>query len=142
MPGAAARRGKLGLESVRTGPGLERRVDPTATAAVAATIHAARDEAADHLRTHGPRPTATTPIRTRPTARRSRPSRPPRALSFYLTASTATLGTVRDHLRDAKARWELALPGKDGSPGNVDPLVAMLTCLWEGQRSRHGGHSQ
>ena len=52
--------------------------------------------------------------------------------------NTATLGTVRKHLRDAPEKWQFTLLDKDGI-GSVEPLVAMLDRLWTGQVSRHGG---
>lgn len=55
------------------------------------------------------------------------------------STATATLGQVRNHLRDAAAKWAVVLPAKDGSPGPADPVVAMMTALWEGQRSRRAG---
>lgn len=43
-----------------------------------------------------------------------------------------TLGKVRDHLRDADAKYEYALTDKSGKPGNTGGVVAMLTDLWGG----------
>lgn len=55
-------------------------------------------------------------------------------------AGTATLGTVIGHLgKNAPDKWELALPGKDGQPGGVEPIVSMMETLWQAQLSRHGG---
>src|SRR5207248_2166435 len=46
--------------------------------------------------------------------------------------ATATLGTVRNHLRDAAGKWEIILPAKDGTAGAVTPVVEMMTALWGG----------
>lgn len=50
----------------------------------------------------------------------------------------ATLGNVRDHLRDAPHKWTFTLVDKDDA-GTVDPVVTMFDRLWTGQVSRHGG---
>jgi hypothetical protein len=49
----------------------------------------------------------------------------------------ATLGTMLGHLRANRDRFSLVIPGPDGK-GDVGPLVACMTLLWEGQSSRHG----
>jgi hypothetical protein len=50
----------------------------------------------------------------------------------------ATLGTMRGVMRTNPGAFELAIPGPDGM-GDVAPVIAMMTLLWEGQTSRHGG---
>ncbi|GAA2930810.1 hypothetical protein GCM10010446_14500 [Streptomyces enissocaesilis] len=50
-----------------------------------------------------------------------------------------TLGKVRNHLRDADAKYEYVLTDKSGKPGNTGGVVAMLTDLWEGHSDRHAG---
>ncbi|MFC8491842.1 hypothetical protein ACFUJU_13770 [Streptomyces sp. NPDC057235] len=50
-----------------------------------------------------------------------------------------TLGKVRDHLRNAGAKYEYVLTDKSGKPGNTGGVVAMLTDLWEGHSDRHAG---
>jgi hypothetical protein len=119
--------------------GLERRIDPTVTAAVAATARDAGTEAGGHLAAawdaaYGRRPD---PDKAYAEAVKAVEAA---ACPIVLPASaTATLGTVRHHLRDAVAKWELAVPGKDGTPRDVEPMIGMLTALWERQRSRHAG---
>ena len=49
----------------------------------------------------------------------------------------ATLGTMLGVMRSNAAKFELAIPGKDGT-GDIAPVVAKMTLLWEGQSSRHG----
>src|SRR5258708_16617664 len=41
-------------------------------------------------------------------------------------------------MRDNPGRYEVAIPGPGGT-GNVAPVIAMMSLLWEGQTSRHGG---
>lgn len=121
------------------GDGVERRVDDAVTAATAATATAAGLEAGGHLGAAW-------------TAAYGRHPDPDKAYAEAVKAveaaacpvvlpsnGTATLGKVRDHLRDASAKWELVVPGKAGTPGPVTPVVALMTTLWDGQRSRHAG---
>jgi hypothetical protein len=49
-----------------------------------------------------------------------------------------SLGTVRKHLLDAHSKWEFVLVDDRGN-GTVEPLVALMERLWNGQVSRHGG---
>ncbi|MFI8964994.1 hypothetical protein ACIGO8_23100 [Streptomyces sp. NPDC053493] len=50
-----------------------------------------------------------------------------------------TLGKVRDHLRNADAKYEYVLTDKSGKRGDTGGVVAMLTDLWEGHSDRHAG---
>lgn len=50
-----------------------------------------------------------------------------------------TLSLARDHLRDAAAKYEFAIPGKNGAPGEVTLVVDMLTTLCGGHSDRHAG---
>ena len=50
--------------------------------------------------------------------------------------SRETLGKALAHIRQASHKWQLAIEGRNG--GAVDPLVAMIQLLWEGQQ-RHAG---
>jgi hypothetical protein len=52
----------------------------------------------------------------------------------------ATLGTMLGHLRTNRSRFSLVIPGPNGN-GDVDPLIACMTLLWDGQSSRHGSSS-
>jgi hypothetical protein len=49
----------------------------------------------------------------------------------------ATLGTMLGHRRANRGRFSLVIGGPDGT-GDVGPLIACLTLLWEGQSSRDG----
>ncbi|WP_284748185.1 hypothetical protein [Amycolatopsis sp. RTGN1] len=51
----------------------------------------------------------------------------------------ATLGTVIAHLRDAVAKWETVLFGTGAAPGGPEPVQELMSRLWTGQVSRHGG---
>lgn len=62
----------------------------------------------------------------------------PLVLAKAAANNSASLGTVRNHLRDAPGKWRFVLLDKDGD-GSVGLLVAMLDRLWTGQVSRHGG---
>jgi hypothetical protein len=50
---------------------------------------------------------------------------------------TATLGKVRDRLRDSPAKWTVDL-GR-GGPAEVGLLVGLISVLWTGHDDRHGG---
>ena len=50
-----------------------------------------------------------------------------------------TLSLARDHLRDAAAKYDFAIPGKGGAPGDVAVVVEMLSTLCRGQSDRHAG---
>jgi hypothetical protein len=119
--------------------GLERRVNPTVTQAVTTTIHNADAEAAGHLAAAWDAAYGRHPDPDRAYAEAVKAVEAVACPTVLPASTTATLGTVRDHLRDATAKWKLVLPGKEGTPGEVTPVVAMMTALWEGQRSRHAG---
>ncbi len=46
----------------------------------------------------------------------------------------ATLGTLRGDLRANATLWEFEM-----AAGGIDTVIAMMSTLWEGQTSRHGG---
>lgn len=117
------------------------RVDPTVAAAVEQTIAAATPTAATLLRdawnrTYGLHPDPTTAYRD--AVRAVEEVACPLVLATAAANNSASLGTVRNHLRDAPGKWQFTLVDKDGD-GSVTPLVAMLDRLWTGQVSRHGG---
>ncbi|WP_432983318.1 hypothetical protein [Dactylosporangium sp. CA-233914] len=119
--------------------GLERRIDPTATAAVTTTIVSAPAESSRHLAAAWDAAYGRAPDPDKAYAEAVKAVEAVACTLVLPTNGNATLGTVRTHLRDAPTKWELVLPGKDGNPGSVTPMVEMLTALWEGQRSRHAG---
>lgn len=50
-----------------------------------------------------------------------------------------SLGKVRAHLDQGRARYELVIDGRDARPAPIDAVVEMVGLLWHGQRERHGG---
>lgn len=118
---------------------LVRRLDPTVARAVAV---ASTEPSAGHLlnsawrNIYGLHPNATTAYRE--AVRAVEQVACPLVLATAAANNSATLGTVRNHLRDAPHKWQFVLTDKDGD-GSVEPLVMMLDRLWTGQVSRHGG---
>lgn len=51
----------------------------------------------------------------------------------------ATLGTVIKHLNDAPGKWQTVLIGAGAAPGGPEPVRELMSRLWTGQVSRHGG---
>ena len=49
----------------------------------------------------------------------------------------ATLGTVRGELRSNPNRWAFAINGQGND--SIEPVTGMVSLLWDGQTSRHGG---
>ncbi|MBR7829250.1 hypothetical protein KDK95_23280 [Actinospica sp. MGRD01-02] len=123
--------------------GLETRVDPTASAAMHAIRQSltktGREGAADLLRdawakVYGMRPD--------PGEAYSDAVKAVEALAcplFLPHAQQPTLGTVKTHLEQASAKYELVISGRDANPAPVDAAVAMIGLLWHGQRERHAG---
>lgn len=126
------------------GDGLERRVDPTAAAALAQAVGQAgdvrRESAATHLRNAW---AAAHELRGRdPSKAYAEAIRAVEAAAVPVVLPTndrATLGTVLAHLRGAADRWDLAMPDRNGDT-DLGPLVDMLTLLWTRQTDRHGGN--
>lgn len=117
---------------------LTRRVDPTVRDAADRVVNSAPTTAATHLRSAW---TAAYGLHPDPTTAYRDAVRAVEAVACPLVLPNAdkpTLGTMRDHLRDAGHKWQIALVNKDDDP-DVTPLVAMLERLWTGQVSRHGG---
>ena len=62
------------------------------------------------------------------------------AIPIFLPAATnPSLGTVRDHLQQARSKYELVIADKVNSPGSIDVIVEMVGTLWFGHRDRHEG---
>lgn len=123
--------------------GLERRLDRTVANAANLTISAAsQSDAGSHLEAawaaaYGRRPD---PDKVFNEAIRAVESIAcPLVEPARSAAGRSTLGSVIGELGNSERRWELTLPGPDGSPGNIAPLIAMLRALWQAQVSRHGG---
>lgn len=124
------------------GRALVHRVDPTVTAILGTAVRAAekpdRGSASDHLR------------RAYTAAYALHPE-PGRAYSEAIKAvecaahatvepnnPKATLGSMRSQLRQHPGQWDVALPGTTGGEGEAT-IYAMVSLLWTGQTSRHGG---
>lgn len=119
---------------------LVERVDPTVDALLLGTIADAPSAAGGFLRDarrhiYGLHPDPTAAYRD--AVRAVEEVAYPLVLA-QAAANSATLGAVRNHLRDPPDKWQFALLDKDGD-GSVEPLVALLDRLWTGQVSRHGG---
>lgn len=56
------------------------------------------------------------------------------------TNTKATLGSMRGLMRSNPSAFEVAIPWSE-SKCNIDPVVQMITLLWEGQSSRHGART-
>lgn len=125
---------------------LVRRVDPTVEQAVNRAIASADVAAADHLRQAW---VATYGLMPDPDKAYSEAVRAVEEVACPLVEdrraekNLATLGTVLGELRgNSNHKWELALPGTDGAPRNVDHLVGVMEMLWQSQVSRHGGSTK
>jgi hypothetical protein len=135
--------GGAGWRVTADGTALERRVDETVTTAVAHTIRSTTAEAGDHLAAAW---SAAYERHPDPDKVFHEAIRAVETLACPLVEERkaengkATLGTVIGELRhNAGHKWEMILPGSDGSPRDVAPLVTMLEVLWQAQVSRHGG---
>ncbi|MET9297787.1 hypothetical protein ABZX66_00555 [Micromonospora aurantiaca] len=122
---------------------LVRRVDDTTQAAVDAAVKGTSASAADHLRTawaaaYGLNPDPDKVFNE--AIRAVEEVACPLVEQKRAEAGSATLGTVIGVLsKNAPHKWELVLPGKDGQPSGVEPIVSMMEALWQAQCSRHGG---
>jgi hypothetical protein len=117
------------------------RADLTATAALndsAAKASARTDagSASDHLATAW---AAAYAIQPDPAKSYSESIKAVEAAAYAIIEPTngrATLGTTLGHIRSHADDFRLILP----APGtSVVPVIGMMTVLWEGQTSRHGG---
>jgi hypothetical protein len=118
--------------------GLERRVDATVTAAVAATVRSVAGDAADHLRTAWDTAYGRNPD---PDKAYDEAVLAVEAVACPLVCPTnprRTLGTVIADLGNQHAQWALAVGDATGQPAGPGRLVEMLKLLWQGQ-SRHAG---
>ena len=124
----------------KDGHGLERRVDEFVRAAVIKAADTAGGSAAQHLRqawqaSYGriPDPVKSYSEAVKAVEAAAAPVVTPKDLR-------ATLGTIRGQLRAESSLWRLVIPtANEPLGGSVDPLISMLTVLWDGQTSRHGG---
>jgi hypothetical protein len=50
-----------------------------------------------------------------------------------------TLGKVLGRLRAECDKYEYALTSKQGTPGGIESVIAMISSIWDGHSDRHGG---
>ncbi|WP_328488114.1 hypothetical protein [Streptomyces zaomyceticus] len=60
---------------------------------------------------------------------------------FLPADAQASLGKVRAHLDQGRAKYVLVVSDKNGNPAPIDSVVEMVSMLWHGQRDRHEGGS-
>ncbi|SNR75662.1 hypothetical protein SAMN06265360_117110 [Haloechinothrix alba] len=118
---------------------LVRRVDPTAEDAYRAAVGAADPTTAQLLadawrHAYKPDPEPTTAYRE--AVRAVEQVACPLVLP---NDNDPTLGKVIAHLQDAGHKWETVLVAKGGDPGGPEPVREVMSRLWTGQVSRHGG---
>jgi len=119
--------------------GLERRLDEIVHDAADQATDAAAPEPATHLRnawsaTYGRNPDPTTAYSEAVKAVEAAAC--PLVLPKSTAAGKATLGNVLGELKGGQRNsWALAIDGKNS--GAIDPLIAMMELLWNGQVARH-----
>jgi hypothetical protein len=122
---------------------LERRIDPTVRKLADAAVRAADDVGADHLRRAW---AAAYGLAPSPDGAYDEAVRAVESVACPLIVPNAdgrrTLGTVIRDLRSQKQFWQLVFPDQTGSAAEVEPLLAMLDLLWQGQLSRHAGSTK
>ncbi|MFF1679069.1 hypothetical protein ACFVYG_23900 [Streptomyces sp. NPDC058256] len=124
------------------GRALVRRVDSTVAALVGDTAHAAqqaqRGSAAAHLRRAYAEAYALHPDPVRAYSESVKAVESAMHETLEPNNTKATMGTMLRELRQHPDRFVVALPGKSGSEG-VTMVESMVSLLWTGQVSRHGG---
>ncbi|MCX5014249.1 hypothetical protein OG765_25160 [Streptomyces sp. NBC_00555] len=62
------------------------------------------------------------------------------AIPLFVPAdSQASLGRVRAHLDQGRAKYVLAISNKAGDASGIESIIEMVSTLWHGQRDRHEG---
>ncbi|MGW0827022.1 hypothetical protein [Streptomyces sp. NPDC002845] len=124
------------------GRALVHRVDPTMTAFLSTAVGAAdqpdRGSASDHLRRAHSVAYSLHPEAGRAYSEAIKAVECAAHATLEPNNSRATLGTMLRELRQHPGRWDVALPGKTGVEGEAT-VTAMISLLWTGQTSRHGG---
>ncbi|MET7335957.1 hypothetical protein [Nonomuraea sp. NPDC005650] len=118
--------------------GLTRRVDETVSGAAQATMQAAPEDAASHLRRAWD---ATYGFNPDPTKAYSEAVKAVEAVVVPVTIPNdrvATLGKAIAHIKSTAAKWSIAID-QAGTPAPADALLAMLGLVWHGQSDRHAG---
>ncbi len=127
------------------GRGLERRADTSAEAAFGEAVHSAdaaptAGSAAGQLREAWGCVYALRPDAVKAYAQAIKAVESAAHALVEPRNAKATLGTMLGHLRTNRDRFSLVIPGPDGK-GDVEPLIACMALLWDGQSSRHGSSS-
>ncbi|WP_406390185.1 hypothetical protein OG806_49590 [Streptomyces sp. NBC_00882] len=125
------------------GRALVHRVSPTATALLRTAVRAAagqpdRGSAGDHLkRAHA----AAYALHPEPGHAYNEAVKAVECAAHATVEpnnTMATLGTMLRVLRQSPGQWDVALPGKTGAEGE-EAVRSLISLLWTGQSSRHGG---
>jgi hypothetical protein len=58
---------------------------------------------------------------------------------FLPNEQLPTLGKVRGHLKAEAGKYEYVLTSKQGTPGTIDSIIAMISSIWDGHSDRHAG---
>jgi hypothetical protein len=125
------------------GNGLVTRTDPIATAALNESTNAAESRndagsAADHLAAAWNAAYALHPEATRAYSESIKAVEAAAHSVIQPGNSKATLGTMLKEMRDDPGDYCAMIP----APGvAVDPVIGMMSVLWRGQTSRHGGQT-
>ncbi|MER6188321.1 hypothetical protein [Streptomyces sp. NPDC001652] len=124
------------------GRALVHRVDPTVTAVHDKAARAAekpdRGSASEHLRRAYTAAYALHPEPGRAYSDAIKAVECAAHITLEPNNSQATLGTMLRELRQHPGQWDVALPEKTGAEGEAT-VIAMVSLLWTGQTSRHGG---
>jgi len=124
------------------GRALVRRVESTVSALVSDAIRVAqqpeRGSAAGHLRRAYTEAYAFHPDPVRAYSESVKAVESAMHETLEPNNSKATMGTMLRELRQHPDRFVVAIPGRTGSEG-VATVEAMVSLLWTGQVSRHGG---
>ncbi|MBC2869795.1 hypothetical protein [Streptomyces mexicanus] len=124
------------------GRALVHRVDPTVTALLNTAARAAgqpdRGSASEHLRRAYTAAYALHPEPGRAYSEAIKAVECAAHATLEPNNTKATLGTMLRELRQHPGQWDVALAGKTGVEGEAT-ITTMLSLLWTGQTSRHGG---
>lgn len=122
------------------GTGLERRVDPTAAASQQEAVTAgtaAGGSAGTHLATAWSETYGLHPDATKAYSESIKAVEAAAAPVVTPNDLKATLGKMIGELRANPAKYEVEIGGAHA--GDVGPVLALMSMLWDGQTDRHGG---
>lgn len=116
--------------------GLEVRVAPGVREAVAAVVDSATGNEGDHLALAWNAAYGRTPDPVRSFSESIKAVEHAMAPLISPGNTRQTLGTMLRDIRAKPAKWAFVIESKTSSP---DVVVSMMSSLWDGQTSRHGG---